>query len=191
MTVKETQTQGSEGTSACMAAQSARVPLNGISATSLANDDGKTKFYTGLPMPKGTLFELLSSHVSPSRTKLTLRDELVLVLVKLRLNLPFQYFAYRWEVSISTVTRMFYKWIKVMFVRMKFLIKWPPRDILQQNLPQAFKDTYCIAGNFCENPVSPPEEIFAVLILALCELLTTPLYRRRANRGRKMSRGKG
>ena len=74
MTVKETQTQGSEGTSACMAAQSARVPLNGISATSLANDDRKTKFYPGLP--KGTLFEqlfsLLSSHVSPSRTKLTL-----------------------------------------------------------------------------------------------------------------------
>ena len=31
-------------TSACMAAQLARVPLNGISATSLANDDGKTKF---------------------------------------------------------------------------------------------------------------------------------------------------
>ena len=144
MTVKETQTQGSEGTSACMAAQSARVPLNGISATSLANDDGKTKFYTGVP--KWTnfeqLFSLLSSHVTPSRTKLTLQDELVLVLVKLRLNLPFQDFAYRWEVSISTVTRMFYKWIEVMFVRMKFLIKWPPRDILQQNLPQAFKDTY-------------------------------------------------
>ena len=82
MTVKETQTQGSECTSSCMVAQSARVPLNGISATSLANDDGKTKFYTGLP--KWTLFEqlfsLLSSHVTPSRTKLTLQDELVLVL---------------------------------------------------------------------------------------------------------------
>ena len=25
---------------------------------------------------------------------------------------------------------------------------------------------YRIAGNFCENPVSPPEEIFAVLIFA-------------------------
>lgn len=91
-------------TSACMAAQLARVPLNGISATSLANDDGKTKFYTGLPM--WTLFEqlfsLLSSHVTPSRTKLTLRDELVIVLVKLRLNLHFQDFAYRWEVSVPS-----------------------------------------------------------------------------------------
>ena len=32
MTVKETQTQGSECTSSCMVAQSARVPLNGTSA---------------------------------------------------------------------------------------------------------------------------------------------------------------
>ena len=49
------------------------------------------------------LFSLLSSHVTPSRTKLTLRDEqLVLVLVKLRLNLHFQDFAYRWEVSVPS-----------------------------------------------------------------------------------------
>ena len=74
MTVKETQTQDCEGTSTCMAAQSARVPLNVISTRSLTNDDEKTKFYTGLP--KWTLFEqlfsLLSSHITPSRTKLTL-----------------------------------------------------------------------------------------------------------------------
>lgn len=56
MITKETQTQGSD-TSTCMAAKSAIVPLNAISATSLASDDGKTKFYTGLP--KWTLLEQL------------------------------------------------------------------------------------------------------------------------------------
>ena len=43
------------------------------------------------------VFHLLSSHTTPSRTSLTLRDELVLV--KLRLILPFQDFAYRWRIS--------------------------------------------------------------------------------------------
>ena len=42
--------------------------------------------------------------------------------------------------------------------------------------------------NFDENPVSPPEEIFSVLIFAL---MTTPLYCRRANQRQKMSYGKG
>ena len=58
---------------------------------------------------------------------------------------------------------------------------------------------YRIAGNFRWSKFSrksrfPPEKIFAVLILNFRvqrELLTTPLYCRRANEGRKMSWGKG
>lgn len=48
MAVKETQTQLSEVTSTCTC-MPARVPsnFNAINATSVAKDDGKTKFYTG------------------------------------------------------------------------------------------------------------------------------------------------
>ena len=100
-------------------------------------------FYTGLPQWSliVQIFLLLSPFITPSRTRLTLQDELILVLVKLRFNPPFQDLAYRWGVSISTVTRMFHKWIDVMNERMGFLIKWPNRDILRHNLPQVFKDT--------------------------------------------------
>ena len=38
-------------------------------------------------------------------------------------------------------------------------------------------------------PVSPPEEIFVILIFAFSASM--PLYCHRANRGQKMSRGKG
>ena len=45
--------------------------------------------------------------------------------------------------------------------RMRFLIKWPNRDILRHNLPQVFKDTYpaiiCIidcSEIFIERPTS-------------------------------------
>ena len=110
----------------------------------LKENDPMTRFYTGLPKwaPFVQVFSLLSSFITPSRTKITLQDELILVLVKLRLNLPFQDLAYHRGVSTSTIARMFYTWINVMNERMRFLTKWPSRDILQQNLPQAFKDTH-------------------------------------------------
>jgi hypothetical protein len=49
---------------------------------------------------------------------------IILALVKLRLNLPYQDLAHRWRVSISIVIRIFHKWINVMGIRMKFLLKW-------------------------------------------------------------------
>jgi hypothetical protein len=67
---------------------------------------------------------------------------IILALVKLRLNLPYQDLAHRWRVSISIVIRIFHKWINVMGIRMKFLLKWLNRDILQHNLPQVFRETY-------------------------------------------------
>ena len=87
--------------------------FNAISAAILEGDDTKTKFYTGLPRWAlfMQVFLLLSSHMTPLHTSLTLRDELVVLLVKLRLNLPFQDLTYRWRISTSTITRMFYKWI--------------------------------------------------------------------------------
>lgn len=136
---------------------------SGVSAVSLKENDSKVKFYTGLPAWAifVQVFSLLSPFITPSRTQLTLEDELVLVLMKLRLDLPFQDLAYRWGVSVSTTTRMFHKWIGTMYARMKFLIKWPSRDILRQNLPQAFADTYpntiCIidcSEIFIERPTS-------------------------------------
>ena len=42
---------------------------------------------------------------------------------------------------------------------------------------------YRIVGNFRENPVSPPEEIFVVLILRLAWAIDHASYRSRANRG--------
>ena len=59
---------------------------------------------------------------------MTLQDEVILVLVKLRLNSPFQDLVYQWGVSISDV--------------MNERIKWLTSDILRHNMPQVFKDTY-------------------------------------------------
>ena len=70
------------------------------------------------------IFSLVSPFIAPLCMKLTLQDELILVLVKLRLNPPFQDLASQMEVSISTAKRMFHKLIDAMKERMRFLIKW-------------------------------------------------------------------
>ena len=65
---------------------------NVISPTSLKENDAQTKFYTGLPKWAIVLqiFCLVSRYLYHSHSKLTLEDELVLVLARLQLSLPFQ-----------------------------------------------------------------------------------------------------
>ena len=71
--------------------------------------DDQVTFYTGLPTLK--LLDALYGHIAPhiTRQSLTLTNyqELVMVLMKLRLNIPYHDLAYRFGVSISTVSRIF------------------------------------------------------------------------------------
>ena len=71
------------------------------------DDNEKESFYTGPPTYK--VLEATFNHVSPyfkRRTQcLTLFQEMIMVLMKLRLNVPHQDLAYRFGVSQSTVSR--------------------------------------------------------------------------------------
>ena len=94
-------------------------------------------------------------------SKLKVEDEFLLVLVKLRLNLMFEDLACRFSVAKSTVCSIFHKWIEAMFICLKFLIMWPPKDVIKANMPQMFKDLYlnarCIidcSEIFIEHPLS-------------------------------------
>lgn len=125
-------------------------------------DDVRTKFYTGLST--WYLFTLLFNFLSPYVRKprqLTLMDELFLVLLKLRLNLHSEDLAYRFGVSLSSVSRIFHVWMDVMYARLKLFIRWPERDVVQKTLPEAFKKHYpktrCIidcSEIFIERPTS-------------------------------------
>ncbi|XP_019859329.1 PREDICTED: uncharacterized protein LOC100640513 [Amphimedon queenslandica] len=65
-----------------------------------------------------------------------------MVLMKLRLNANNSDLAFRFGVSESTVSRVFSKWIKVMDVRLNFLITWPKRELIQKTMPFSFIPTY-------------------------------------------------
>nr|XP_054919818.1 uncharacterized protein LOC126516758 [Dermacentor andersoni] len=66
-----------------------------------------------------------------NRNSLTLFQEMLIFLIRLRLNVPLQDLAYRFNVSQSTVSRVVNKWIDVAFVRLSRAVKWPEPEELQ------------------------------------------------------------
>lgn len=112
----------------------------------LKESNAKAHFYTGLPTYE--VFVYVLSYIKPhiarlrsNQTCLKPEDEFLLVLMKLRLNLLMEDLAYRFGISKSTAT-IFHEWISVMFVRLKFLIHWPSKDVAKANMPQVFYDLY-------------------------------------------------
>ena len=97
----------------------------------------------GTSLPTYEVLEATFNHVSPFvklRTpSLTLFQEMVMVLMKLRLNVPHQDLAYRFGISQSTVSRIFAHWLLIMDVRLSPLIKWPEREELWKTMHQCFK----------------------------------------------------
>ena len=89
----------------------------------------KVRFYTGLPSYDVLLivFEHVAPHV-PRRAKvLDSFQEFVMVLIKLRLNVPFQDLAHRFNISLSSVSRICNSWITVMDARLSCFFNWPDR----------------------------------------------------------------
>ena len=81
-------------------------------------NEEKVKFYTGLPS-----FDILHNvleHVSPfvayKSQNLTTFQEFIIALIKLKLDAPHQDLSYRFNVSLSTVSRIFSAWMVVLDV---------------------------------------------------------------------------
>lgn len=62
--------------------------------------------------------------------------------MKLKLNMPFEDLAYRFNVSVSTVSRTFQAWMIVMDCRLQPFIKWPEREALWHTMPQCFQQSW-------------------------------------------------
>ena len=103
------------------------------------------KFYTGLP--NSQVFELIFAATSESvyhdkRNKLTKRQELFMVLMRLRLGLLEDDLAFRFDIDQSNISRILTKWLSVMSQRLSFLVAWPDRDQLRKTMPSCFLENF-------------------------------------------------
>ena len=72
-------------------------------------DDSKVNFNTGLPSfdTVKAIFDFVKKPTGSSKSALSPFQEFVAVLMKVRINVPLQYRAYRFRVSLSTISRIF------------------------------------------------------------------------------------
>lgn len=110
--------------------------------------DKKCKFFTGLSL---SVFQSLVSSMFPfakprmnttSRRALDVSDQLLLVLMKLRLGLLHMDLAHRFGISCSSVSNLFTFWISVMAEQLKDAVIWLPRDTIRATMPTSFKKLY-------------------------------------------------
>lgn len=128
------------------------------------DSDEDIQFYTGLPRYSSfvSLLKFLeagedgkfiqrprkNSSGQPSydssgrKRKITAENQLFLVLIKLRLGLFHQHLAHLFEVSTSTVSRIFSSWVDFMYLRMFSLDLWLPRHEIDATMPPAFAEKY-------------------------------------------------
>ena len=88
------------------------------------------KFFTGLPSFKvlKALFDFVAPPVdflNKNPTKLSSFQEFMIVMAKLRLDSPLQDFAYRFDVSVATVSRILLKWLTILDTKLRPMIEWP------------------------------------------------------------------
>ncbi|XP_045475690.1 uncharacterized protein LOC123681358 [Harmonia axyridis] len=67
-------------------------------------------------------------------------NQIFIVLVRLRLGLLEEDIAYRYDISQSTVSRMFRFWINVMYSY--FIPIWPSREIMKKYMPECYISKY-------------------------------------------------
>uniref|UniRef100_A0A3B1JKU5 THAP-type domain-containing protein n=1 Tax=Astyanax mexicanus TaxID=7994 RepID=A0A3B1JKU5_ASTMX len=114
-----------------------------LTETSFRNDPQKVQFYTGLPnyFVFETVMWLLVPHMKGDKNaKLSTFQQLLLTLMRLRLDLRNQDLAYRFGVKVATVTRTVHRVINIMFTTLvPTAVYWPSRLELRKNLPAAVK----------------------------------------------------
>ena len=107
-------------------------------------DDAKVHYYTGLPNYEVLIstFEFVMQTFADGDRRSYYWRSFIIVLLKLRLNLGLQDIAFRLEVSVATVSRLFHETLDIMTTRLEWLIKWPAREELWKTTPNCFRASF-------------------------------------------------
>ena len=91
-----------------------------------------------------------------------LKNQFFITLIKLRMDLPFEFLARVTNYGETTIRDYFWKWIDLADAKLSFLIRFPDREIVTKTLPPHFKELYPRLTSifdcfelFIETPKSP------------------------------------
>ena len=90
------------------------------------------------------LFNYLARNIKEDlrTTQVDMENQILLTLVKLKHNITFDMLSYITDRSKTTIIDHFWKWIDIMFVRLKFLIKVEDRENIYNIIPNVFKTKF-------------------------------------------------
>jgi hypothetical protein len=109
----------------------------------LISTDSQIRFYTGIPSKSLFLWMVTFCSAVLHECKLMSPQIILLcIFMKVRLNLQHQDLAYRFNVSVTTISDMFNKGLPKIAEKLSFLIQWPDKDNLIRNMPNVFKLSY-------------------------------------------------
>ena len=108
------------------------------------DDPEKVAFYTGLNglSAMRELFNIVESEMSCTSKTLTVEEEFLICLIKLKMNYLFQDIAYHLNVSVVTVEESFHRTLDLLYIKLKYLVKWPSRENLKKSMHQSFKNDF-------------------------------------------------
>ena len=88
-----------------------------------------------------SLFKYVKDVIKESKV-LTKFQQLLLCLICLRLGVSIVYLSKRFQVSKTTVGRIFLDMLEVLYVYVKPLVNWPEKPELQISVPHCFIDNF-------------------------------------------------
>ena len=126
-----------------------------LTEISLQNDDKKVNVLTGLATYTClmTIFQYLTPFLK-LKASITCFQQYMLTLMKLRMNLTFDFLGFYFGIDPTTVSRHFKHCVNLIYCRLvPILVVWPERESLRTSLPYVFRNggyekTVCIIDCF-------------------------------------------
>ena len=123
--------------------------LNGLKArfltyNGLRDQPEKFIYYTGIDVEAfDAVFHLCEGSLPKnSKYRMNFKDQLLMTLVKLRLNAHFENLADQFQSRRSSLHSIFWKWIDFLYSKLSFLVRWPDHDASLRTLPHVFRQYF-------------------------------------------------
>ncbi|CAL9693779.1 unnamed protein product [Knipowitschia caucasica] len=111
-------------------------------AESVLVDDHSSLLYTGMIRTHFfTLVETMLPFRKPT-CNIPVLDQILMTLMKLKLNLVLGDVAYRFNVSKSKASTVISDWIDTMGDQLVPMVAWLPRSVIRANMPPSFRENY-------------------------------------------------